>query len=307
MEQVHNRWLHRFAVLTAAATFYLLVVGSMVTSTDSGDAVPDWWFIPISLRFDTLLPPLVAGVLYEQGHRLVATAVGILTVALAFWVHFAEKRSRVVFLGWLAAAGVVLQGVLGGLRVLLGPQSASALSSLAIVHACVGQAFFCLIVSIALFTSRWWMKEREEATETSMLPSLASATTTALCVQLLLGAIVRHTGYGVDLHICVGAVAGLLGLTSFAVCARRIRVPGVFVIGLLLLLLLAVQLSLGIGTYHVLGSGFKRSITADKAHLYVINAHLGVGALVLACSLVQTLVTRRMFPKAAGEPSLSPS
>src|SRR5947207_4661280 len=105
--------LHRFAIGTAAATFLLLFLGGLVTSTGSGLAVPDW-----PLSFGQVFPPMVGGVLFEHGHRLVAAMVGCLTLALALWTVLREPRPAVRALGLLMLVAVVLQGVLGGATVL---------------------------------------------------------------------------------------------------------------------------------------------------------------------------------------------
>src|SRR6184192_4447371 len=103
-----SRGIHRLAAATAAATFVLLFVGGLVTSTGSGLAVPDW-----PLSFGQVFPPMVGGVLFEHGHRLAATAVGCLTVVLALWTVVGDGRASA--LGLLALLAVVLQGVLGGI------------------------------------------------------------------------------------------------------------------------------------------------------------------------------------------------
>src|SRR5438128_2060604 len=108
-----SRGIHRLAAATAAATFVLLFVGGLVTSTGSGLAVPDW-----PLSFGQVFPPMVGGVLFEHGHRLAATAVGCLTVVLALWTVVGDARASVRALGLLALLAVVLQGLLGGIPVL---------------------------------------------------------------------------------------------------------------------------------------------------------------------------------------------
>jgi cytochrome c oxidase assembly protein subunit 15 len=112
-----NRWLHRFAVLTAAATLVLIGIGGLVTSHEAGLAVPDW---PTSYGYNMFLfPPSywIGGVFYEHSHRLLASLVGLLTTILAVWLWLKESRSWMRWLGVMAFFAVVLQGVLGGLRV----------------------------------------------------------------------------------------------------------------------------------------------------------------------------------------------
>src|SRR5499425_542003 len=138
--------LHRLAVATAVATFVLLFVGGLVTSTGSGLAVPDW-----PLSFGQVFPRMEGGVLFEHGHRLVASAVGLLTLVLALWLVVREPRPGVRALGLLALFAVVLQGVLGGVTVLYKLPLAVSVS-----HACLAQAFFCLTVALAVVTGPGW-------------------------------------------------------------------------------------------------------------------------------------------------------
>src|ERR1700758_30915 len=138
--------LHRLAVVTAAATFALLFVGGLVTSTGSGLAVPDW-----PLSFGMVLPPMRGGVLFEHGHRLPPAPVGGLPVVLALWRVVGEPRPGVRALGLLALLAVVLQGVLGGVTVLYKLPLA-----VSVTHACLAQAFFCLTVALAAVTGPAW-------------------------------------------------------------------------------------------------------------------------------------------------------
>src|SRR5437762_11708156 len=106
-------WLRNFTKFVTAATLFLIFAGAMVTSTGSGLAVPAW-----PLSYGRLMPPMVGGIFYEHGHRMIATSVGILTVILAVALYRREKRAWVRRLGYGAFAAVVLQGVLGGLTVI---------------------------------------------------------------------------------------------------------------------------------------------------------------------------------------------
>jgi len=142
-------WLHRYTRLLALATLLLVAAGGMVTSTSSGLAVPDWPTTYGYTMFSFPLSKMVGGIFYEHGHRLIASAVGFLTIGLVVGLWRVEPRRWVRRLGVIALAAVVLQGVLGGLTVLnfLPPP-------ISIGHAGLAQAFFGLTVSIALFTSR---------------------------------------------------------------------------------------------------------------------------------------------------------
>src|SRR5213594_2675189 len=147
-----NVWLSRFALLTALATLVLICFGGLVTSHGAGMAVPDW---PNTFGYNLFFFPVsqwVGGIFYEHTHRLVASGVGLLTTVLAVWLWLKESRRWLRWLGIVAFLAVVLQGVLGGLRVVLFKDE------LGIVHATLGQLFFALTGSIALFTSRWWLR-----------------------------------------------------------------------------------------------------------------------------------------------------
>ncbi|OLD74536.1 MAG: hypothetical protein AUI33_06225, partial [Ignavibacteria bacterium 13_1_40CM_2_61_4] len=186
------RNLHRFAVLTSVVTFFLIIAGGLVTSTESGLSVPDW---PNTYgRFMFAFPPdqMVGGILYEHSHRLIASFVGLLTLILAIWVWRREDRRWVRMLGLAAILMVIAQGVLGGLTVLFLLPTAISVS-----HAMLAQTFFILIASIALFTSPWWRDEHRVPQEKGVpvvLLSLAAAS--AVYVQLVLGALMRHTHSG---------------------------------------------------------------------------------------------------------------
>ncbi len=196
-----NPWLHRFAVLTALATLTLLGVGGLVTSHGVGMAVPDW---PNTYGYNMFLfPPSkwVGGIFYEHSHRLVASGVGLLTTILAGWLWFAESRRWLRWLGVIAFFGVVLQGVLGGLRVVLFKDQ------IGIFHAALAQIFFTLVCALALFTSRWWTDgagssvpaDRADGVARSAWANLRHLflfTTILIFLQLILGATMRHQHAG---------------------------------------------------------------------------------------------------------------
>jgi cytochrome c oxidase assembly protein subunit 15 len=183
-------WPHRLAVMTACATFPLLFIGGLVTSKGAGLAVPDW---PTTFGYNMFLYPwskMVGNIFYEHSHRLVASAVGLLTIALALSLWLQERRKWLRWLGVIALVLVVIQGVLGGMRVILLEHS------LAIVHASLAQAFFALAVSLALFTSAEWREEVTDRplTDSNRLRLLAAVTTGLIYLQVFFGAVLRHTG-----------------------------------------------------------------------------------------------------------------
>src|ERR1700720_3325180 len=144
--------LHRFAKLVAGCTVFLVPAGSLVTSTASGLSVPDW---PTTYGWNMFtFPPSkwVGGILYEHGHRLIASTVGFLTIILAGWLFMRDPRRWMMRLGLAALGAVIAQGVLGGLTVLFFLPAA-----ISTAHAGLAEIFFCLTIAIALFTSPRWI------------------------------------------------------------------------------------------------------------------------------------------------------
>src|ERR1700741_4776167 len=193
-----NIWLHRYALVTAVATFFLIIAGALVTSNDAGLAVPDW-----PLSYGKLMPPMEGGIFYEHGHRMVATTVGILTIGLVIFLFCAEPRRWLRRLGLIAVGAVILQGVLGGMTVIfMLPKPVS------ISHACLAQLFFSTTVLMALFTSAEWRRELPMV-EDSGAPSLHALAITVpafVLAQLALGAAARHKALGVLPHVIGAAV-----------------------------------------------------------------------------------------------------
>jgi heme a synthase len=188
------RWLNRFAWFTAVASLLLICSGGMVTSKGVGLAVPDW---PTTFGYNMFLFPVskwIGGVLFEHTHRLIASTVGFLTIILAVWLWQTEDRPAVTTLGLIAVAGVILQGILGGLRVTM------LKDQIGIFHACLAQAFLGLIVLIAMVTTNFWRSLGVNLTGLTgqvsqpllRIKMMAIATTIAIYVQLALGATMRH-------------------------------------------------------------------------------------------------------------------
>jgi cytochrome c oxidase assembly protein subunit 15 len=179
-------WLNRFAWLTAFATLLLICSGGMVTSKGVGLAVPDW---PTTFGYNMFLFPAskwIGGIFFEHTHRLIASTVGFLTIILATWLWFVDPRRWVRILGIAAVAAVIVQGVLGGLRVTM------LKDEIGIFHACLAQAFFGLIIIIALVTSQSWRAPAAIAGRGKSLRVIALTTTAFIYLQLALGATMRH-------------------------------------------------------------------------------------------------------------------
>jgi len=185
----YNKWLNRFAWLTCFATVLLICSGGMVTSKNVGLAVPDW---PTTFGYNMFLFPgskWVGGILFEHTHRLMGSLVGFLTIILAVWLWLREERRWVRNLGMVALLGVILQGILGGLRVTM------MKDEIGIFHACVAQAFLGLLVFITLVTTKFWpalAAQPLNLRKFAPVKILAVAITIAIYAQLGLGATIRH-------------------------------------------------------------------------------------------------------------------
>jgi cytochrome c oxidase assembly protein subunit 15 len=301
-QDLDNLWLHRFAMFTALCTTFLIFAGGLVTSTESGLAVPDW-----PLSYGMFFPPMVGGIFYEHGHRMVASFVGLLTLILAVWTWRRETRRWVRWWALSALGAVIAQGLLGGITVLfLLPTPVS------VSHAMVAQTFFCMIVAMTLFTSPDWKRGLPTVGQrqgTPNLPSLCSLTTGTIYLQLLLGALMRHTQSGLaipDFPLAFGRIIPALDSPSVVIhfahrmgalfvtvmilwtlvriCSQYSDQRRLFWPVLVMALLLMVQLTLGAFTVWT-----QKSVLVTTFH--VVN-----GAVILGLSVLLTLKAYAMLP-----------
>jgi len=314
--------LSLFAKLVVAATFVLIIAGGNVTSKGAGLAVPDW---PTS--FGSFNPngwTRMPQVREEHSHRLIGAGVGLLVIGLTIWLWKVESRAWVRKLGYFALLAVIIQGVMGGLRV-------TELSlSLAIIHGCFAQAFFCMVIALATVTSPRWSPAEAKALSPAEAkafspegakvvsqgrkpldgfaaqnePSPGGATESndhslrlwtialaaAVYAQLILGAIVRHTGSGGM------AISHIFGALAIAVClmqaagyvfggphADRLAPPMIA-----LFLLFGLQIILGVMTY-LLVMGMELRTPGTLLQTYLPTAHVAIGAIILGTSFYLAL------------------
>jgi cytochrome c oxidase assembly protein subunit 15 len=184
-----------FAVLNTVATFLLIGLGGLVTSHEAGMSVPDW---PTSYGYNMFALPIrfwTGGAFFEHTHRLLASTVGFLTTVLAVWLWLKDPRKWMAWLGVAAFLLVVLQGILGGLRVDL------KMASLGVFHGAIVQIFLVLVCSIALFTSRWWLnsdREKQIAVPRGLRGHFFWVTI-LIFIQLLIAATMRHQHAGLSI------------------------------------------------------------------------------------------------------------
>ena len=287
---------HVFTLVTIGFTVVLLGWGAVVTSIEAGLAVPDW-----PTTFDSIdpinptpdwykIPPVLA----EHGHRLMGMIVGALTLLLAFWTFFADPRPWMKRVGLFALALVILQGVLGGLRVVW------ISLDLAVVHACTAQLFFATLVSMALFTSRTWVRADDvlaPGDATARFRRISMLTAGLLYGQIILGALLRHRGDGADpmlagIHMLgAGVVFAMVFMTIKA--ARRAdpekTLVSKFSHGLAGILTL--QIILGFAAYFVI----LKDLDSLRSTLQVVlnTSHMVVGALFFAAAIGLVLTGAR--------------
>jgi len=188
-----KRLLHWYAVFVAASILALICSGGLVTSHGAGMAVPDW---PNSFGYNMFLFPVsrwVGGVLFEHTHRLIASGVGFLTIGLCIFTAVAENRKWVKWLGGIALLAVIIQGVLGGLRVTEHDQL------LGLFHGCLAQIYFCLVATIALVTSQFWRRIEHNQSALRPVRFWTVVVTAMVFVQLAMGASMRHSHTGLSI------------------------------------------------------------------------------------------------------------
>ena len=291
---------HWFTVVVACLAFLLIIAGGLVTSNNAGLAVPDW---PTSFGSLYKIPRMVGGVKFEHGHRMLAELVGFLTIVVAIWTWRVDKRRWMRGLTVGAVAGVVFQGVLGGLTVLNFLPPAISTS-----HAVVGQIMFCLLAAIAVFTSQSWLAEpAQKITRKEARPLLRHCWMLIgfLILQLILGAAFRHvwTKWGpaganrwpgqkiihtfLYPHIANAVIVSVLVLyVSLRALSKYARIPHLRQPALMLLVLLILQLLLGFSAYVTRVVRGVDELQPTLSLVATTVAHLGIGALMLAITTI---------------------
>jgi cytochrome c oxidase assembly protein subunit 15 len=287
--------LRRFTKLTAIWAVFLLFAGAQVTSTGSGLAVPDW-----PLSYGMFFPPMIAGIFYEHGHRMVAGVFGILTLIQAIWLRKP--------LGWALFGTTVVQALIGGLTVkLFLPKPVS------ISHALVAEIAFCLAVSITFFASRFYRQLRTLERGAAPLGTI-NALVAIVFLQIFFGAMVRHFGAGLAIpdfplsfgrivpplhelpviinfiHRCGAVMVLAAAITTFVRLRRFGAHHPLRQLGNLLLALVSMQLFLGAYT-----------IWSSRQPV-ITSLHVVTGASTLALSLVLALTARTIGWHATRQP-----
>jgi cytochrome c oxidase assembly protein subunit 15 len=296
MRASYHPGVHRFAVFTVGWTVVLLIAGALVTSNDAALSVPDW---PKS--FGTWTPPMVGGVFYEHSHRVIAGVLGVLTLILAICIWVKEERRWLRWFAVIAVGGIVAQAILGGQVVI------QLLHYwLPVIHACFAEIMFGALLSIAVFTSKWWIADRPQLDNRGFpsIHSLAVLNAGVIFLQVFLGAGFRHKEIPIWPH-AAGSLAVLATVVWTAVALRKRFESSRELTKMRILLhsVFGLQFLLGIGAY------WSRLATADAAQpmrmmIVLTVTHTVVGAVLFAVSILTILLCYRLVPR-AGEVAVS--
>ncbi|MCG3134142.1 MAG: hypothetical protein HMLKMBBP_01429 [Planctomycetes bacterium] len=270
-------------------TLVILVAGANVTTTASGDAIPTW---PHGLDMSDAAKAI------EMSHRI-AAALGIVAAGLLWLAARRSSDAALRTVAKLAVAVIVVQAVLGGVRVLLGTEGMhAAATAFKVIHAVLGQVFFCIAVAAAALASPWWRDTVRRPLEDAGLMLLRGSAfaLVALFVQLVLGALGRHDVIPREIHMVFALVAFLLTARVILVATGDLprevelfRGPAA-----LLGFLTAVQLVLGIAAY-LISQSAPDPLERDLAQVVALNLHLLVGAGMLGLVLLILLRTIRLW------------
>jgi cytochrome c oxidase assembly protein subunit 15 len=296
MKPAYHPAIHKFSLFIVAWTTILLTAGALVTSEDAALAVPDW-----PLSYGSITPPMIGGIAYEHTHRVLAAILGVLIIGLVVALWRYEQRRWLCWLGTAALGGVILQGVLGGLTVL------KLLHYwLPVMHACLAEIMFAILVSIALFTSRWWTEDHPQYQDNGS-PSVHFVVKLAALVvflQVLFGAGFRHRYISLRFHVIGAPIVLAVIIWTASVLRRRFpEVKEIVRARILLHAIVGLQILLGILAL------WSRITTADAPQpmpFMVASTviHTVVGAALFATSIATVLVCYRLVPR-SGEAAVT--
>ena len=320
--------LPAFARVAALTVLLMLGAGGLVTSARAGLAVPDW---PNSEGYFMVFYPLshmTGGKFFEHAHRLYGVLTGLTTAVLGFWILARDPRRSMKAIAVFAMLLVIVQAVLGGLRVTgnftLSQDAADLTPSLtlAVVHGVTGQLFFVLIVGIAAaLTTSFRRTEGENAPV--IIQDVGAATDrtlikwlwAAVLLQVVLGAVLRHFGSGkgmlhthITIGILVGGFAQFVGIRFGAVYKDRAR--GLSKLGKGLSHVVWTQILLGFVAWGVGGgAGTVQNPQPSAVTLVFATIHQLIGALVFAWVTLLVVWGHRQLRKpspGSGSPEATP-
>ncbi len=284
----YRPWLHRFAVATAAiALCFPVILGAQTTTKAAGMAFPDW---PSSDGYNMLTYPWFLSVgdkFLEHGHRLAGALIGFVSICLAvsFWRHEPRRGVRWIAVGVLLA--VIVQGLLGGNRVLMND------SRLAFAHGMFATFVFGWMLLLAQVTSRRWIDSELLVIERDPAPLKPWAILLPCVVfgQYFLGGMIRHLGTAVHEHMAVAVIATLAVIVA-AILGLRSQRAWLSSLCVKMLVLVGLQLALGLGAF-VTKFGFKATgyVAVHHSAIQTLTrtSHTVIGMLLFGATVVFAL------------------
>ncbi len=299
-----------FAAFGSTWVFVLVALGALTTTLGAGMAFPDWPLSNGSVNPHGWLTEIDK--FAEHSHRLSGAVMGLITIALAVWLHRTEERAWLRKLGWWALAIVIFQGILGGKRVLLDSIAVPGFTMtlgqmLRIPHGVLAQVYVCVLFAIAAGVSRPWV-ENNFGTASPRVRRMGWWLLGLFLLQLVVATAMRHNyaglaiptfpsstpeghllpaawDYKVVLHFTHRVLAALIGLAVLVyghfLFREKSLTPFLRGCSLLLVALVTLQVSLGI---QVIWTG--RSVVMTTGHVII-------GALTLATVFVVAFFTGR--------------
>ena len=299
---VGRAWDAAFAMVAAGATLLLIIAGGVVTGHQAGLAVVDW---PNSFGSNMFLYPLsrmTGGIYFEHSHRLIGSLVGLTTLVLAVQLWRVDDRRWVKGLGVAALIMVIVQGILGGLRVtghFTMSQDAEVTTpsiALAVVHGVFAQVYLSTLIALFCVTTPLWRRaavtvHRGAGTD----HNLSRVLVIMVIVQLILGAILRHVAGGLLFHISMAViVAGTALFAGMRAWGEHRALPVVPHLGRGLMVLTSVQLVFGLLALWATTLTEKQQ-APHMADVILTTTHQTVGAVILTLSVMLMLWTRRLI------------
>jgi cytochrome c oxidase assembly protein subunit 15 len=282
-------------VFVVCWTIFLFVAGALVTSNDAALAVPDW-----PLSFHKFFPEMSGGVFYEHGHRMIAGGLGVFTLVLAILIWLKEERRWLRWFAAIAVGGVVVQAILGGQVVI------QLLHYwLPVIHACFAQIVFAAVLSIAVFTSRWWVSERPQLEDAGSPPmhTVAIVNSAVIYGQVILGAGFRHQEIPIWPHMAGALVVlGVVIWTAVVLRKRFGHSPELSKARIFLHAMVGTQILLGLAAY------WSRLTTENAAQpmpvmVWLTVIHTVFGAILFAFSVLIVLLCYRIIPRKGKQPA----
>lgn len=286
--------VHVLAVVTALVSLAPIGLGSLVTTLGAGMAFPDW---PTSDGQGMLAYPWLQSSgdkFVEHGHRLAGMLVGFCTIVLCTVAWLGKSSSGVRYAVVLVLAGVIVQGLLGGLRVRLDRQV------VAFGHSIFGCLVFVSLWMVSSATSSHWNQIDKDFVNPKFVWCLAWAYPIVVLTQYVFGGVIRHLGSMLHAHLA-GAVLVFLFGCCVVISSFRMNFPMVRSRAVLVGLAVFGQILLGLGVW-VTKFGFAPSGLVAVQHsmpqVVARSLHTVVGMVVVATA-VSWAVTVLKFDRSA--------